>query len=209
MAKNTGKTAPASGKSGSGDKKSFFKRFLAKCVDILRRFVVMLKRRPSFIPLAVFVVAFLVYSFHLTDVSNTTARLGGPNMGLAGFATMLLSMLSLLCFLNAFPRRKKPNVPMLVLMLVMVAIIIFCDYYYIGKIWEMVEASQGSIDPYDEKTSFIAYADFYLRQHVILLLVGVVLTALMPVYTKLLRKINTNVDVAGNGEMQAIDIAND
>ncbi len=205
MADKKAKT-PEVKKTGKG-----FKGFCQKVghglKEICRKFIVMLKRRPSYIPLALFLAAFIVYSFNLTDISNTTALLGGPNMGLAGFATMLFSMLSLLCFLNAFPYRKKTNVPMLCLMLAMVALIIFCDVYYIRQIAAMVSAANGTIDPYDPKTDFIAYADYYLRQHIILLCVGVVLTALLPVFKKLLRMINTNVAVEGNGEIGAIDIS--
>ena len=201
------KTKAPETKAPSKGFKGFCRKVGHGLKEIGRKFIVMLKRRPSYIPLAVFLAAFIVYSFNLTDISNTTALLGGPNMGLAGFATMLLSMLSLLCFLNAFPYRNKTNVPMLVLMLVMVGIIIFCDVYYIRQIAASVAAANGAIDPYDPKTVFIAYSDYYLRQHIILLCVGVVLTALLPVFKKLLRMINTNVDVEGNGEMGAIDIS--
>ena len=46
-----------------------------------------------------------------------------------------------------------------------------------------------------------------LTVHRVMLIVGVALVALLPVYSKLLRKINTNVDVADNGGMAAIDIS--
>ncbi len=180
------------------------KGFVHGVKEICRKFIVMLKRRPSYIPLAVFVIAFLVYSFHLSDVSDTTALLGGANMGLAGFATMLLSMLSLLCCMNAFPYRKKTNIPMLVIMLVMIAIIIFADVYYLGQIDLKINDPSTNIDL--TKNYFIIFAQYYLQQHIILLAVGVVLTALLPVYSKLLRKINTNVNVEGNGQMKAIDL---
>ena len=124
--------------------------------ESFRKLLVSLKRRPHMIPLLVFALAFLVYSLNLMNISDTTAKIQGKGMGLCGFATMLFSLLSLLCFLNAFPHRKRVNVPMLVL-------------------------------------SF--------------LMVGVVLTALLPVYSKLLRKINTSVSVEDNGKLDAIDIS--
>lgn len=75
--------------------------------EIWRKFLVALKRRPSMIPLAVIVAAFLVYSLNLMYVSDTTSLIQGANMGLAGFATMLFSMLSFLVFTaarhNTFP----------------------------------------------------------------------------------------------------------
>ena len=199
----------ANAKPAKADKPGFGAKLVHGCKDMVRKFIVMLKRRPSHIPFAVFIVAFIIYSFHLADVSNTTALLGGTNMGLAAFVIMLLSMLSLLCFMNAFPYRKKVNVPMLVIMLVMVAIIAYCDVFYIQKIADMVAASNGSVDPSSPDRFFITLANYYLTMHIILLAVGVVLTALLPVYSKLIRKIKTNIDVEGNGEMGAIDLASD
>ena len=171
-----------------------------------RKFLVAIKRRPQMIPLAVFVVAFLFYSLNMMYISDTTARIQGAGMGLAGFSTMLFSMLSFMCFLNAFPYRKKPNMPMVVLMFVMIAIVIFADAYYINAIWYAITRPDNPIKV-TESTSFIAYAEYYLRIHIIILAVGVVLTLLLPVYSKWLRKIKTSIDVGDNGNMEAIDIS--
>jgi hypothetical protein len=46
-----------------------------------------------------------------------------------------------------------------------------------------------------------------LTVHMVILCVGVALVALLPVYRPLLRRINTNIDVAGNSDMGAIDIS--
>jgi hypothetical protein len=43
--------------------------------------------------------------------------------------------------------------------------------------------------------------------HSVILVIGLVLVALLPVYSKLLRKINTNIEVEGNRDMGAIDIS--
>ena len=102
--------------------------------EFFRKQIVNLKRSPQNIPLVVLVVAFLVYSLNLTYISHTTSRIQGSGMGLYGFITMLLSMLSFVCFFNSFPRRKKPNMPMLILMFIMFAIIIFADIKYRGLI---------------------------------------------------------------------------
>lgn len=171
-----------------------------------RKFLVSLKRRPQMIPLAVFVIAFLFYSLNLMHVSDTTARIQGPGMGLAGFATMLFSMLSFMCFLNAFPYRKKTNVPMLVLMFVLLGIVIFADGYYISVIWNAVSRADNPIKVTSD-TIYIAYAEYYLRIHIGILAVGIVLTALLPVYSKWLRKIKTSIEVEGSGNMEAIDIS--
>ena len=110
-----------------------------------RKFLVAIKRRPQMIPLAVLVAAFVFYSLNLMHISDTTARIQGPGMGLAGFATMLFSMLSFMCFLNAFPYRKKPNIPMMVLMFAMLGIVIFADAYYISTIWAAISRPENPI----------------------------------------------------------------
>lgn len=174
--------------------------------EIWRKFLVSIKRRPQLIPLVALLAAFLVYSLNLTQISNTTALIQGSNMGLAGFATMLFSMLSLLVFLNTFPYRKKTNVTMLVILFVMLAIIAFSDVYYLNAITAAVTKAENAIK-ITQATSYIAYAQYYLQVHLIILAVAVVLIVLLPVYRKLLRKIKTSIDVSDNGEMGAIDIS--
>ena len=176
--------------------------------EIWRKFLVSLKRRPQMIPLAVLVVGFLFYSMNLMYISDTTARIQGTGMGLAGFATMLFSMLSFVCFLNAFPYRKKPNMPMVILMFAMLAIVIVADVYYINTIWTAITRPDNPIRVTAE-TSYIAFAEYYLRVHIGILAVGAALTALLPVYTKWLRKIKTSIEVVDNGEMEAIDISSE
>ena len=114
--------------------------------EFCRKRLVALKRKPDLIPLIVMVIAFLYYSLNLTQVSNTTALINGPGMGLAEFATMLFSTLSLVCFLNAFPHRKKVNIPMLILMLLMVGGLIYCDMYYGGCITNATTRTENRID---------------------------------------------------------------
>ena len=174
--------------------------------EIWRKFLVALKRRPQMIPLVVLGIGFLFYSLNLMYISDTTARIQGSGMGLAGFATMLFSMLSFVCFLNAFPYRKKPNVPMVVLMFALLAIVIFADVYYINAIWTAISRPDNPIKVTAE-TSYIAFAEYYLRIHIGILAVGAALTALLPVYSKWLRKIKTSIDVVDNGSMEAIDIS--
>lgn len=99
-----------------------------------RKAIIAVKRKPSLIPLLVLAGAFVYYSLNLTTISNTTYNVNYPTMGLTGFAMMLLSALMLVCVLNAFPRRKKANIPMLVLTFVMIAVVIFSGVVYIDRI---------------------------------------------------------------------------
>ncbi len=172
--------------------------------ETLRKFIVSLKRKPQNIAMAALVVSFLVYSLNLTSISNTTAKIQGTGMGFAGFCTMLFSILSFVCFLNAFPYRKKANVPMLVLMFGMFAIVVGCDWYYLGVISRAITRAESPISPVD--FPYVAKAQGVLHWHMVLLGVTTLLVITLPVYRKALRKIKTSVDVEDNGRLDAIDI---
>ena len=173
--------------------------------EALRKFIVSLKRKPQNIAMVALVVSFLVYSLNLTSISNTTAKIQGTGMGFTGFCTMLFSILSFVCFLNAFPYRKKVNVPMLVLMFVMFAIVVGCDWYYLGAITRAITRAESPISVTD--FSYVAKAQSVLHAHMILMGVTTVLVITMPVYRKALRKIKTSVEVEDNGKLDAIDIS--
>jgi drug/metabolite transporter (DMT)-like permease len=173
--------------------------------EFFRKKMVGLKRKPQTIALVVLVVAFLYYSLNLTQISNTTAKVQGPGMGLSGFVTMLFSMLSLVCFMNAFPHRKKVNIPMLVLIFIMIGVIIYCDIYYGGRITNAITRADNPIDP-TGANSYITNAQNMLKVHMIILIIGAGLTALLPVYAPLLKKVNTSIEVAGNDDMGALDL---
>lgn len=176
--------------------------------EFFRKKIVALKRKPQIIPMLVLVVAFLVYSLNLTQVSNTTAKIYGAGMGLSGFCTMLFSMLSFVCFLNAYPHRKPTNIPMLVLMFLMLAILIVCDTFYMGQIDKAVNRE---VDPIavTEATIYIQKAYDMLGVHRIIVVIGAVLTLLVPVLRKLLRKIDTSLPVEENTQMGEIMLSDD
>ena len=174
--------------------------------EFLRKLLVGLKRRPQIIPMLILALAFLVYSLNLTNISNTTAKIQGQGMGLAGFCTMLFSLLSFLCFLNAFPHRKKVNIPMLLLMFIMLGIIFYCDIYYSGRIMNALTRAENPI-AITSTTMYIPKAYNILYDHMIILGVAIASIILLPVYGKLIKKINTSVTVEGNGDLEAIDIS--
>lgn len=171
-----------------------------------RKFLVSLKRKPHMIPLAVLALSFLVYSLRLTVISNTTAKLQGSNMGLCGFVTMLFSILGIVCFGNAFPHRKPVVKPMLALMFVLFGVVICADIGYMGRI---NAAITREIDPIKvtDSTAYILDALTLLKTNIALIAAGLTLTLLLPIYSKWIRRINTSIQVADNGEMEKIDIA--
>lgn len=173
--------------------------------ESIRKLLVTIKRNPQYIPLVMMLITFLVYSLNLTDVSNTTAKIQGKGMGLSQFAIMLFSLLCMVCMLNAFPRRKKANVPMVVLTFVLIAVITFCDYNYQNLIFAAVSRTENPIKIV-ENTMYIQDAYDMLGLHMILMIVTAALVALLPVYRKLLKKINTSIAVEYSEDMAEIEI---
>ncbi len=185
--------------------KNLPRKLVAALKEFSRRTVASLKRSPQTIPLVALFVTFLLFSLNLTEFSNTTAKIQGTNMGLAQFAVMLLSMLSLVTMLNGFPRRKKPNIPMVVLMFLMFAVMIFCDIHYRNAIFAAVRRPENPII-IDASTQYIANAYNLMQWHMVCLGVTAALVVTLPVYSKLIRKIDTSVVLEDNGEMAAIEI---
>ena len=176
--------------------------------EFFRRKIVSLKRKPQTIPMIVLAIGFLYYSLNLTHVSDATAKIQLTGMGLSGFCTMLFSMLSFVCFLNAYPHRKKTNIPMLVLMFLMLAILIVCDTFYMGQITKAITRADHPI-VVDANTAYITKAYDMLGVHRIIIAVGAVLTLLVPVLRKLLRKIDTSLPMEESVQMDDILLTGD
>ena len=171
--------------------------------EFIRKTIVSLKRKPQTIPLLVLAAAFLLYSLNLTHVSDTTAKIQLAGMGLAGFCTMLFSLLSFVCFLNSFPHRKKANIPMLVLLFLMLAILIVCDTYYMGCVTTAITRADHPI-VVDANTAYIPAAQQMLAAHRVIVALGAALTLLVPVLRKLLRRIDTSLPVEDGAPMGEI-----
>lgn len=179
--------------------------------EFFRKFLVSLKRQPQNIALFVLLVGFVFFSLNLTAISDTTALIYGDNMGQCEFGMMLFSILSFVVFLRTFPKRQKVKIPMLILLFVFLGLIMFMDFVYLTRINEGLtsEGSKIVIDYAKNENVFIANAWNSLIVYMIFIGVVVVLVAALPIYSKLLRKINTSVDVEGNANMGVIDISSD
>lgn len=171
--------------------------------EFFRKLMVSLKRKPQTIPMLILGIGFLYYSLNLTHISDTTAKIQLTGMGLCGFCTMLFSLLSFVCFMNAYPHRKKTNIPMLVLMFVMLGIIFFCDTHYSAQITKAITRADHPI-VVNAGTAYIEKARQMLIVHRIILAIGAVMTLLVPVMRKLFKKINTSLEVEDNGRMDDI-----
>ena len=176
--------------------------------EIIRKFLVSLKKNPQVIPLLAHTVAFGIFQLNLTAVSNTTAKIYGPNMGLCSFATMLLSILVYVCLFSAYPKRQKPNWIMIGMILVMYVIIIFSDNFYANRILAAVKRPENPIVITDA-TMYINDAYILMSTHITATIVSAVLIVAEPIYAKLLKKINTSIEVEDNGNLGAIDLSSE
>lgn len=185
--------------------------------EFVRKFVVSLKRSPQNISLVALAVAFVVYSLNLTTISNTTALIQGANMGQCEFAAMLFSILAFVVFLRTFPKRQKANKVMLILLFLFLILLIAVDFLYITRINTAINRTDelridyflpGQDPSYpDGKNVFIGTARSVVTTHIIFVGICTVLVAALPVYSKLIRKINTSIEVEGNMDMGEIDIS--
>ena len=176
--------------------------------EFFRKFLVSLKRSPQNISLVALVAAFFIYSLNLSFIANTTARINGANMGQCEFVAMLFSILAFVVFLRTFPRRQKIKKVMMGVLLGMLALLIFVDAVYMMRIVEATTRTENTII-IDEASGYIAVAYTIVSMHVIFIAATAVLLIFLPLYSKLIRKINTSIEVEGNENMAAIDISGD
>lgn len=174
----------------------------------IRKLLVALKKNPQVIPLIALTVSFVIFSFNLTDISNTTAKIYGKNMGLCAFISMLLSILSYVCMFSAFPKRKKPNIAMVILLLVMYSIVIVADLSYSNSITNALTRPENPI-VVTKSTFYILNAQYIMTVHIVTTIITMVTVVLEPVIAKLLKKIKTSIDVEDNGELGVIDIGDE
>ena len=179
--------------------------------EFVRKFLVSIKRQPQNIAMFILLVGFVFFSLNLTSISDTTALINTANMGQCEFCIMLFSILSFVVFMRSFPKRQKAKVPMVVLTFLFLGIIIFTDVVYLSRITEALNREENRIViDYGAGTNlFIANAWSTLIAYLVFVGVVVVLLATLPIYSKLLKKINTSIDVEGNTNMTAVDLASD
>ena len=160
---------------------------------MVRKFLVTLKKNPSMIPFSMLIISFLVFSLNLTPISNTTPTIGGNFTGLSAFVSMLFSILSMICMLNAYPKRQKPNYLMVGLLLAMFVVIIVCDITYGMQIMSTI-AKRGSTIKLEQYNEYVLTYGVVIA-HAILIAITGVTAVLEPWFAKLLKKINTSIEI--------------
>ncbi len=167
-----------------------------------RKKIVSLKRKPHMIPLVLTLVTSIVYLICLRNLSITiTDDFKIEWGGLAVFINCLLSVLVLALFLNAFPKRKKPNKIFIALVFVFFAVMIGMDcLYYINTSNYMALQNETILD---YPKHFASLNDTIA--HIVLLAICVVSLATLPLYSRLIRKINTRKEIASSQLNEEID----
>lgn len=179
----------------------------AKIKEWFRKKIVNLKRHPQNIALLFLAIASVYYMFVMYTIGLamevTAEEPQLPATGICSFISTLLSILVLVCFLNSFPKRKKPNIVFIIITFVMIFAIIGCDIGY------YVPMHLYLIDHVNKVEA--ANAQPYVLAHIILLGIAAVVFALLPVYGKLIQKINTSVKLESATENMKgnIDIQED
>ncbi|MDE7453519.1 MAG: hypothetical protein K2N22_03835 [Clostridia bacterium] len=173
-----------------------------------RKFTVKLKHRPMNIAFFVMIVSTIVYLCSLGNYSQSALKYTLVDwLGLSIFVNTLFCILSLLLFMNSFPKRsKKPKVVMLVLFFLFVAAMITFDVLFYIRAGNAYHANLvlPDVDTTAEE-KFIIPALNATIAHIVLVGLGAILTATYPLYGKLLNMINTKKVIESTELKEAID----
>ena len=178
--------------------------FGAKAKEWFRKFIVKLKRKTQMIPLVVILITSLIYLCSTATYAQVIEKNSGiPNLGICMFVNTLLSILVLAVFLNAFPKRKKPNIVYIVAVFVVLALILALDLIYYLNTKSFVAKNGGSFLLNNHPEISAAYTP--LLVHMVFVGISIVVFALLPVYKKAINKINTRKNLAESQLSEAID----
>ena len=131
--------------------------------------------------------------------------------------------MSLVCLLNAFPKREKPKIAFIVLTFVMLAIVMVMDVLYVNKLNQAVETYKSLIKVEADGSSSTEWevwiangnaakllgAKTAVIIHIVFEAIGFALVALLPVIRNLMKKINTRVVIEENENIASIDLSED
>ena len=186
-------------------------KILQKIKNFGRKMLVKLKYHPNFLPMLVMFVAFVVFSLNLKSVSGATLYINKDFIGLYQFVSYLLSILSMVALMNAFPRREKVKIPFIVLTFIMIAIIIFTNIMYVSLIDGRFIIHNDGTNPIKDpaKITELASAKTSYIVNIVFEVVALILLALVPVIKKVMAKVNTRVQLEENENISTIDISND
>lgn len=162
-----------------------------------RKQLVTIKRNPSIIPLVVMCITCLIFNLKLTVYSKTISLINEPGMGLCSFVITLCSFLSIVTYLGAYPRRQKPKIGSIIITCVMIAASIGAQFLFSYFITYGTVLKENPIQ-ITAAREYVNVAASNSRLHIIFLSITLILIVTLPLYKKLLAKINTSVELAEN-----------
>lgn len=80
------------------------------------------------------------------------------------------------------------------------------DFVYHSQVYDFIYVQQAQSESWLNERPFIAESLTLSIVHLVFVAVSVVSLALMPVYTPLIRKINTSKNIEGNDIQETIDV---
>lgn len=174
-----------------------------------RKRLVALKRKTNVIPLLLFLITSLIYLMSLAPFSQTglSEYPTGNMLGFPVFVNSLLSILIVVLHLNAFPKRsKKINLPNYILVYVFAAIMLAMDILYYIKLGQVIAADSKTLETAAEAVRSSASITIV---HIVFLGISVVTLATLPLYSKLIMKINTSKEIDNSQLNEVIESEDD
>lgn len=171
-----------------------------------RRFIVKLKRNTKIIPYTYLIIIMFLWLVWLFTFSRSVAELSKAEWGgMSIFLTTLFSILSVAVFGSAFPKRKKTNIAMLCVLFAFLVIVILSQVLYYVKVGDYIKDGSGyTADDLAQRP----YLQQSLTLSVVVMIlygIGILLVATLPLYKKLLLKINTRKNLEENKLSEEID----
>ena len=174
----------------------------------LRKFTVKLKHKTHMIPLVILLITSVIYLCILNSLSIVISKNSGiDSAGICVFVNTLASILVLLVFLNAFPKRKKVNIIMLVGVFIVMALILALDFVFYFKLRNFCLEAYGDLskDYLREDYDMIHAALNNTIIHAIFMGISILALAFLPLYKKGINKINTKKVLEENEIKEEID----
>lgn len=179
-----------------------------------RKQVVNLKKAPQRIPMLFLLIASLCYMLILFNYSKTINESSrAPELsstGLCVFVVTLLSLLVLVSYLNAFPKRKKINWFFIALVILMVGAMIACDILVYMQLSDNLEAIKKLGDTALQSSNFDPLRRSFTHTilHIVFLGIFAIVFACLPLIKIGLNKINTKkvVESATSNMKEEIDL---
>lgn len=162
----------------------------------LRKKIVNLKRNPQLIALVFMVITMLIYCLNLTKYSDSIAYANTGAMGLCEFIITLCAFLSIITYLQAFPRRQKVKTMSIIIVIIMLVASICCEALFYYYIYREINLKDRGFKP--EVIEVLTNTQSIAIVHIIFLAISIILVLLTPVFKKLLAKINTSITIESN-----------